>query len=61
MTVKPGDTIKCTDKEEAADVMMAVMYDGWDADFMYEKDGEEGPWIVIGDRLEDEDDGKRVN
>ncbi len=61
MTVKPGDTIRCTDKEEAADVMMAVMYDGWDADIMYEKDGEKGLWIEVMGRMEDEDDGKRID
>ncbi len=50
--MKQGDTIRCADKHEAVEYLMAVM-GGQDADFLYEKDGEKGLWVVVGGPLEE--------
>lgn len=42
-----GDTIQCRDKEEMVKYMMALAQEGIDSDFMYEKDGKKGLWLVI--------------
>jgi len=44
--LKVGDTIKCC-KEAIVDVMMELENEGITTDFMYEKDGEEGYWLVV--------------
>lgn len=44
---KKGDTIKCSSSDEAADLMDELLREGYDADFLYEKDGEKGLWIEI--------------
>lgn len=44
---KKGDTIKCSSPDEAVDLMYELLREGYDADFLYEKDGEKGLWIVI--------------
>lgn len=44
--LKKGDTIKCS-KGEIIGIMMALEEEGYGTEFMYEKDGEKGYWIVI--------------
>ena len=45
--LKKGDTIKCSSSDEAIDLMYELDREGYDVDFLYEKDGEKGLWIVI--------------
>lgn len=45
--LKKGDTIKCSSSDEAVDLMDTLIREGYDADFLYEKDGEKGLWIEI--------------
>lgn len=42
-----GDLIKCHDAEDAANVADALQQDGYDWDFVYERDGQKGIWIEI--------------
>lgn len=44
--LKKGDTIKCS-KDEIVDVMMELEKEGVTTDFLYEKDGEKGYWLVV--------------
>lgn len=44
--LKKGDTIKCS-KDEIVDIMTSLQEEGIETDFMYEKDGEKGYWLVI--------------
>ena len=45
--LKVGDTIKC----KTAGEMICVMYDlrkeNIETDFLYEKDGQEGLWLIV--------------
>jgi len=41
-----GDTIKCSNAMEIIDVMQALEKEGYSTDFLYEKDGKKGLWIV---------------
>ena len=45
--LKKGDTIKCSCKEEMIDISCELEEEGYYTDFMYEKDGEKGFWVVI--------------
>ena len=45
--LKKGDTIKWSSSDEAVDLMDELLHDGYDADFLYEKDGEKGLWLEI--------------
>lgn len=45
--LKVGDTIKCSDAGEMIDYMYALARDGYETDFMYEKDGIRGYWLII--------------
>ena len=45
--LKVGDTIKCHDKEEMVDLMMELEKENITTDFMYEKDGQKGLWLVV--------------
>lgn len=47
MKLKKGDLIKCVDAEDAANVADALQQDGYDWDFVYERDGQKGIWIEI--------------
>lgn len=42
-----GDYIKCHDAEDAANVADALQQDGYDWDFVYERNGQKGIWIEI--------------
>lgn len=45
--LKVGDTIKCSTKEEMVDLMHELAKEDIETDFMYEKDGEKGLWLVV--------------
>lgn len=45
--LKVGDTIKCHDKEDMVNLMTELAKVNITTDFMYEKDGQEGLWLVI--------------
>lgn len=53
-----GDSIRCHDKEDAAEVAENLCELGINWDFTYEKNGEHGIWIDI---LEDENERANVN
>ena len=42
-----GDTIRCHDKDDMVKTMMDLAKDGIETDFLYEKDGEKGFWLVV--------------
>lgn len=42
-----GDTIKCLNADDMVDTMYKLMHCDIETDFMYEKDGEKGLWLVI--------------
>lgn len=42
-----GDTIKCADAEDMINTMHDLEKEGITTDFMYEKDGEKGLWLVV--------------
>lgn len=45
--MKKGDTIKCSDKEELINCMQALQEAGIYTDFLYEKDGAKGYWLIV--------------
>lgn len=45
--MKKGDTIKCNDKEELIELMEDLAHEGIETDFLYEKDGEKGLWLIV--------------
>ena len=44
-----GDTIRCHDKDEMVNISMELYNEGIDNDFLYEKDGQKGLWLVVVD------------
>lgn len=42
-----GDTIKCRDPEDMVNYMYALIEEGIETDFLYEKDGERGFWLEV--------------
>lgn len=42
-----GYTIKCHDKEEMVTLMTELAKENITTDFMYEKDGVKGLWLVV--------------
>ena len=44
-----GDTIRCHDKNEKVNISMELAHEGIDNDFLYEKDGQKGLWLVVVD------------
>ncbi len=44
-----GDTIRCHDKDEMVNISMELNNEGIDNDFLYEKDGQKGLWLVVVD------------
>ena len=46
-TLKVGDTIKCHDKDDCVDYMTELAKCDIVTDFLYEKEGEHGSWLVI--------------
>lgn len=50
--VKVGDAIKCHDKAELVRVMGELVKQGIYTDFLFEKNGIEGFWLVV-ERVEE--------
>lgn len=50
--LKVGDAIKCATSKEMVDLMMLLVKEGIDTDFLYEKDGEHGLWLEIVEVME---------
>ena len=47
-----GDTIKCHDKEEMVQLMAELEKEDIHTDFLYEKDGVKGLWLVVVDHYQ---------
>ena len=45
--LKVGDTIECFDKDDLVDTFQALQKEGVDTDFLYEKDGKKGLWLIV--------------
>ncbi len=45
--LKKGDTIRASSTEELVDISMELESQGYDTEFLYEKDGVKGKWCVI--------------
>ena len=45
--LKVGDTIKCFDSHEAISIMTELAKEDIHTDFMYEKDGKHGIWLIV--------------
>lgn len=45
--MKVGDTIECHDAAEMIDFMYELARAGIETDFMYEKDGKKGFWLIV--------------
>ncbi len=45
--VRIGDTIKCRDTDDMLEAMKNLADSGVETDFLYEKDGKEGLWLVV--------------
>lgn len=46
-TLKVGDVIKCNDKNGMATMTTELGREGIYTDFVYEKDGQHGYWLVV--------------
>lgn len=42
-----GDTIRCADADDAIFTVSELAKAGVDTDFLYERDGEKGLWVVV--------------
>ena len=47
MRLNVGDTIKCHDKEDMINVHNELAINNIYTDFMYEKGGQKGLWLVV--------------
>ena len=45
--LKVGDTIKCHDADDMIHIMQELAKENITTDFMYEKDGVKGLWLVV--------------
>ena len=45
--LRVGDTIKCHDADDMIHIMTELAKENITTDFMYEKDGEKGLWLVV--------------
>lgn len=45
--MKKGDTIKCHDINDLVNTMQNLAMVDIETDFVYEKDGEKGYWLVV--------------
>lgn len=45
--LKAGDTVKCFSYEDMHHVLESLKKQGYKADYLYEKDGKSGMWIII--------------
>ena len=46
-SLKPGDTIKCSDADEMIYLMQELEKEDIHSDFLYEKDGVKGLWLQV--------------
>ncbi|MBQ1296678.1 MAG: hypothetical protein IIY21_21725 [Clostridiales bacterium] len=46
-SLKPGDTIRCRDANDMVETMYALADEDIDVEFLYEKDGEKGYWLLV--------------
>lgn len=46
-TLKPGDMIKCVDKEDMVQTMMLLAQEDVETDFLYERDSVKGYWLEV--------------
>ena len=44
-----GDTIQCGDKNATVQIMTRLAHAGVSTDFLYEKDGKKGLWLIVTD------------
>lgn len=51
--LKVGDTIQCRDKDDMLATYIDLQNNGAVTEFMYEKDGEKGLWLIVTE-VEDE-------
>lgn len=42
-----GDTIKCADADDCINTMSELAKEGIETDFLYEKDGVKGIWLIV--------------
>lgn len=42
-----GDTIQCSDPDDMIEVMTDLARQGIETDFVYEKDGVKGYWLIV--------------
>lgn len=47
MDLRVGDTIKCKDNDDLIETMRTLQEQGIDTDFLFEKDGEKGKWLIV--------------
>lgn len=47
MDLKVGDTIQCTDADDAINYMTELAKEGIETDFLYKKNGVEGLWLEV--------------
>lgn len=47
--IQVGDAIKCHDKEDMVNTMSELEKENIHTDFLYEKDGVKGFWLVVVD------------
>lgn len=45
--LKIGDTIKCSSKAELVEIMTTLEKENIHTDFIYEKDGHKGLWLIV--------------
>lgn len=45
--LKVGDTIQCADADDMVNTMTDLARNNVQTDFMYEKDGQKGFWLVV--------------
>lgn len=48
-----GDFIQCRDKNDMVDTMMELAENGYDTDFVYQRDGKKGYWLKVEDYTAD--------
>lgn len=53
--LKVGDTIKCHDKDELIQLMQAIEAEDIHTDWIFNKDGEQGLWLVVTEVAPEED------
>ena len=46
-TLMVGDTIECADPEDMVNTMYILIDEGFDTEFIYEKDGKKGYWLEV--------------